>query len=94
MESPCFNTWRFKNIRLLKHRDSKNFRILYTQILIKKANNSVKSQGMMKIFEGVNQGTAYYQFMKKTRLQKSHATVPLRECSKLSGGDSDCIYVQ
>ena len=42
-----------------------------------KANNSVKSQQMMKIFLGVYQGTGYYQFMKKNRVRKSHATVPL-----------------
>jgi len=36
---PCIETWRLKN-----------FRVLYTQIFCLKANNSVKSQQMMKIF--------------------------------------------
>ena len=31
-----------------------------------------------KIFKGVNLGSRYYGFMEKTRLQKSHVTVPLR----------------
>ena len=35
----CIETWRLKN-----------FRVLYTQIFFLKANNSVKSQQMMKIF--------------------------------------------
>jgi len=35
----CIETWRFKN-----------FRVLYTQIFLKKANNSEKTQQMMKIF--------------------------------------------
>ena len=108
-ESPCFNTWRFKNLHVLKHGGFvsktahifespcfiqymeiqkppcikhinflifmfqymqiqkyprietwrfKNFRVLYTKIFLK-ANYSVKSQQMMKIFQGVNQGTGY-----------------------------------
>ena len=32
----------------------------------------------LKIFKGVNLGSRYYGFMKKTRLRKSHATVPLK----------------
>jgi len=31
-----------------------------------------------KLFKGLNLGNRNYGFMKKTRLQKSHATVPLR----------------
>ena len=34
-----------------------------------KANNLVKSQQVMKIFKGVNQGTGYYQFMKETEFE-------------------------
>jgi len=61
---PCIETWRFKN-----------FHVLFTQMFFLKANNSVKSQQMMKIFKGVNQGTGYYQFI-KNRVRKSHDNVP------------------
>ena len=40
-----------------------------------------KTKIFSKIFKGVNLGSRYYGFMKKTRLQKSHATVPLKGLS-------------
>ena len=48
-ESLCFNTRRFKNIRVLNHKDSKTS-VFYTCRFFLNANNSVKSQQMMKIF--------------------------------------------
>ena len=62
----------------MKHGDSKTS-VFYTHRFFFKANNSVNSQQMRKIFNGVNQGTMFYRFMKKIRDKKSHATVPLRE---------------
>ena len=40
-------------------------------------NISAKTKIFLKIFKGVNLGSRYYGFMKKPRLQKYHATVPL-----------------
>ena len=40
-------------------------------------NISAKTKIFSKIFKGVNLGSRYYGFMKKTTLRKSHATVPL-----------------
>jgi len=40
-------------------------------------NISAKTKIFSKIFKVVNLGSRHYGFMKKTRLQKSHATVPL-----------------
>ena len=36
-----------------------------------------ENENIFEIFKGVNLGSRYYGFMKKTRHQKSHATVPL-----------------
>ena len=43
-------------------------------------NISAKTKYFSKIFWGIAQGPRYYRFMQKTRHQKSHATVPLKEC--------------
>ena len=42
-------------------------------------NISAKTKIFSKIFKGVNLVSRYYGFMKKTRLRKSHATVPLKK---------------
>ena len=42
-------------------------------------NISAKTKYFSKIFWGIAQGPRYYRFMQKTRHQKSHASVPLRE---------------
>jgi len=44
------------------------------------ANISAKTKCFAKIFWGVTQGPmySYYLLIKKTRAQKSHATVPLK----------------
>ena len=39
---------------------------------------SVKTKIFSKIFQDFNLGPRYHQFMRKTRVQKSHATVPLK----------------
>ena len=39
-------------------------------------NISAKTKIFSKIFKGVNLGSRYYGFIKKTRLRKSHAIVP------------------
>jgi len=54
-------------------------------------NISAKTKIFSKIFKGVNLGSRYYGFMKKTRLRISHATVPLNkekepECTMGKGG--------
>ena len=42
-------------------------------------NISPKTKIFSKIFKGVNLGSRYYGFMKKTKHQKSHASVPLNQ---------------
>ena len=46
-------------------------------------NISAKTKIFSKIFKGVNLGSRYYGFMKKTRLRKSHATVPLKKSQQM-----------
>ena len=49
-----------------------------------------------KILKGVNLGSRYYGFMKKTRLRKSHATVPVRavaDINLIANWLSDVVYI-
>ena len=53
------------------------FRFFDTESKTEITNISMKTKKTSKIFWGINLGSRYFRFMKKTRAQKSHATVPL-----------------
>ena len=77
---PGIGTWKSINFRVTRPGNQ-----LISRSLRKKpnfVNISAKTKIFLKIFMGVNLGSRYYGFMKK-KLQKSHATVPLKSCRSL-----------
>jgi len=46
-------------------------------------NISEEAKYLQKIFWGVTVGSRYFLFMRKTRVGKSHATVPLKTFLKI-----------
>jgi len=74
-------TWRLRNLWVIISKNCATSGYPYPEIATEKtffANISAKTKYFSQIFWGFTQRPMYYRFMKKTRTQKSHATVPLK----------------
>ena len=76
-ESPCFNTWRFKNICVLKHGDSRTSVFYTCRFFFLKGQNLSEIATDDENILGCESGDGVLPIYEKNRVPKSHATVPL-----------------